>query len=155
MICSIGYRSPDRIWWMKVFQLTGTHPRVLLVNHLQSREEHWYRASTVLKVTSIKTEIARSARGPKLQGPHAEVALAEQHLVQKIVCDIMTADHNFLRQGCESRHNHRYAVVVQDLATQWIQLYAFETKTFQETDKSLRKFLEPTRKSKVIYTDIF
>ena len=43
----------------------------------------------------------------------------------------------------------------QHLATQWIQLYASETKTFQETDKSLRKFLEQTRKSKVIYTHIF
>ena len=32
---------------MKVFQLIGTHPPVLLVNQLQSREEKCYRASTV------------------------------------------------------------------------------------------------------------
>ena len=31
------------------------------------------------------------------------------------------ADHKVLSEGCESRHNHRYAVVVQDLATQQIQ----------------------------------
>ena len=54
---------------------------------------------------------------------------------------------------CESRHNHRHAVVVQDLATQWIQSYPWKTKTSQETEKSLQKFLEPTRKPKVIYTD--
>ena len=35
----------------------------------------------------------------------------------------ITADHKVLSEGCESRDNHRYAVVVQDLATQWIQSY--------------------------------
>ena len=42
--------------------------------------------------------------------------------------------------GCESRNNHRYAVVVQDLATQWLQSYPCKTKTSQETQKNLRKF---------------
>ena len=36
----------------------------------------------------------------------------------------------------ESRNNHRYAVVVQDLATQWIQSYPCKTKTAQESCKS-------------------
>ena len=35
--------------------------------------------------------------------------------------DLITADHKVLSEGCESRNNHRYTVVVQDLATQWIQ----------------------------------
>ena len=35
--------------------------------------------------------------------------------------DLITADHKIVSEGCESRNNHRYAVVVQDLATQWIQ----------------------------------
>ena len=39
------------------------------------------------------------------------------------------------------------------LATQWLQSYPCKTKTSQETQKSLLKFLEPTRKPKVIYTD--
>ena len=67
--------------------------------------------------------------------------------------DLITADHKVLGEGCESRHNHRYAVVVQDLATQWIQSCPCKTKTCQETQKSLQKFLEPTRKRNVIYTD--
>ena len=54
---------------------------------------------------------------------------------------------------CESRNNHRYAVVVQDLATQWIQSYPWKTKTSQEAQRSLQKFLEPDRKSKVINID--
>ena len=37
--------------------------------------------------------------------------------------DLITADHKVLSDNCESRNNHRYAVVVQDLATQWIQAY--------------------------------
>ena len=56
-------------------------------------------------------------------------------------------------ENCESRNNHRYAVVVQDLATQWIQAYPCKNKTSQETQRSLQKFLEPKRKPKVIYTD--
>ena len=58
--------------------------------------------------------------------------------------DLITADHKVLSDNCESRNNHRYAVVVQDLATQWIQSYPCKTKTSQETQKSLQKFLAST-----------
>ena len=67
--------------------------------------------------------------------------------------DFITADHKVLSEGCESRNNHRHAVVVQDLATQWIRAYPCKTKTSQETQRSLQKFLEPNRKPKVIYAD--
>ena len=70
------------------------------------------------------------------------------------VGDLITADHQVLSENCESRNNHRYAIVVQDLATQWIQSYPCKTKTSQETQRSLQKFLEPDRKPKVIYTEI-
>ena len=45
------------------------------------------------------------------------------------------------------------AVVVQDLATQWLQSYPCKTRTSQETQKSLQKFLGPTRKPNVLSTD--
>ena len=73
--------------------------------------------------------------------------------------DSITADHKVPSEGCESRDNHRYAVVVQDLATQRnlatqrIQSCTCKTKTYQETQKSSQKFLERTRKPKAIYTD--
>ena len=57
--------------------------------------------------------------------------------------DSTTADHKVRSDNCESRNNHRYAVVVQVLATQWIQAYPCK----------IEKFLEPERKPKVIYTD--
>ena len=59
------------------------------------------------------------------------------------VGDLITADHKVLSEGCESRNKHRYAVVVQDLATQWIQSYPCKTLTSQETQRNLQKFLEP------------
>ena len=37
--------------------------------------------STVFTLISLKTEIARSVKGPKLQGPHAEDAMAKPYLV--------------------------------------------------------------------------
>ena len=47
--------------------------------------EVWIWVNTVFKLTFLETEIATSARGPKLQGFRAEDALAEPYLVQKIL----------------------------------------------------------------------
>ena len=66
--------------------------------------------------------------------------------------DWITADHKVLSEGCESRNNHRYAVVVQD----WRHSGYNRTRINQNLPrrlKNLMKFLEPTRKPKVIYTD--
>ena len=67
--------------------------------------------------------------------------------------DLMTANHKVLSDGSESRNNRRYSVVVQDLSTQWIQSFPRKTKTLHETERSSQKFVEPTRKHKVIYAD--
>ena len=67
--------------------------------------------------------------------------------------ELITADHKVLSEESESRDNHRYAVVVQDLATKWLQSFPCKAKTSQETQKNRMKFLEPTRKPKVTYTD--
>ena len=47
----------------------------------------------------------------------------------EIFGDLITADRKVLSESCESRNNHRYAIVVQDLATQWIRSYPCKTKT--------------------------
>ena len=67
--------------------------------------------------------------------------------------DLITTDHKVHSVNYESRYNHRYAVVVQDLATQWIQACPRKKKQTSQTQRSLQKFLEPERKPKVIYTD--
>ena len=80
-------------------------------------------------------------------------ALVQSCQEQRIWVKKLTADHKVLSEGCESRHNHRHVVVVQDLATQWIQTYTCCSKTSQETEKSWQKFLAPTRNPRVIKTD--
>ena len=67
--------------------------------------------------------------------------------------DLITADQKVLNERSESRNNHQYAVVVQDLATLWIQAFPCKNKNAQETEKSRRKFQGPSQKPKVIYTD--
>ena len=57
----------------------------------------------------------------------------------EIFGDLITADHKVLSEGCESRNNHRYAVVVQDLATRWIQSYPCKNKNFSRNRKELAK----------------
>ena len=67
--------------------------------------------------------------------------------------DSMMADHKVFIDGCESRDNHRYAVVVQDLAVQWIQSYQCKTKSSHETERSLLEFFETSHRPKVVLTD--
>ena len=102
---------------------------------------------------SLKTEIARSVNGPKIARAPCRGRNGEAVPRAVKFGDLITADHKVLSDNCESRNNHRYAVVVQDQATQWIQAYPCKKKTPHETQRSLQKFLEPERKLKVIYTD--
>ena len=104
--------------------------------------------SAVFILTSLKIEIARSVRGPKLQGAPCRRRNGGAEPRAENFGNLITAGDK-----CESRNNHRYAVVVQDLATQWIEAYPCKTETSQETKRSLQKFLEPDRKPKVTYTD--
>ena len=109
--------------------------------------------NTVLKLISLKDrnceicQRTKITRAPCRRRNGAAVPRAEYF------GDSITADHKVLSEERGSPNNHRYAVVVQDLATQRLQSYPCKTKTAQETQKNLMEFLEPTRKPKVIYTD--
>ena len=107
----------------------------------------------VLKITSLKTEIAGSARGPKLQGPRAEDALAEPHLVQKILVV-------WLQQIT------KFSVTVVNLETiidmqSWCRTWPPNgSSRIRAKQKLLRKHKgacksswNPNRNPKVIYTD--
>ena len=91
----------------------------------------------------LRTKITRVRCGRRDEG---SVPRAEKF------ADLITAEHKILNEGSESRNNYRYAVVVQDLTIQRTQSHPCKTKTSQETEKNLRKFLEPSQKPKVIYT---
>ena len=109
--------------------------------------------NTMFILISLKTEIARSVKGPKITRAPCRRRNGGAVLRAEKIGDLITADHKVLSDNCEYRNNHRYAVVVQDLATQWIQAYPCKTKISQETQRSLQKFLKPVRNLKVIYTD--
>ena len=125
------------------------------MNFQWSREQKWNRVlgkDSVFERTfrktpncdvCLKTEITRASCRRR--------ALAVMPRAENFV-DLITEDHKVLSEESGSRNNHRCAVVVQDLATQWLQSYLCKTKTSQETQKNLMKFLELTRKPKVTYT---
>ena len=108
---------------------------------------------TVFIFTSRKTEIARICQRTKITRAPCRRRIGGAVPRAANFGDLITADHKVLSDNCESRNNHRYAVLVHYLATQWIQSYPCKTKTSQETQRSLQNFLEPDRKPKIIYTD--
>ena len=59
-----------------------------------------------------------------------------QYFEQKKFGDLITADHKVLSERCESRNSHQHAVVVQDVATQWIQSRPCKAEAPQETEES-------------------
>ena len=69
--------------------------------------------NTMFILISLKTEIARSVKGPKLQGAPCRRRNGEAVPRAVNFGDLITADHKVLSDNCESRNNHRYAVVVQ------------------------------------------
>ena len=77
-----GCKNSGRIWWMTKFHyeeaLTPVLPRKFLWSRLQRDVRIW--VSTLCFLISLKTQIARSANGPKLQGPRAEDAMAKPYL---------------------------------------------------------------------------
>ena len=135
------------LFWTKECQHHGTHPQALLVKQIRNFQENWYRASTVLLLTSLN-DIAKYARGQRLQGLRAENAMAEPYLLQKILVFLITADHKVLSEGCESRNNHKYAVAVQDLATQFIQSYPCKNENFSGDGKEFTKVCRAVGKAK-------
>ena len=138
-----GCKNSERILWMKEFLKAETHTQVLLMRSADLGKHGVYthfpkdRNCEICQRTKITRAPCRRRIGRVV--PRAEN-----------FGDLITADHNIVSEGCESRNNHRYAVVVQDLATQWIQAYPCKTKTSQETQRSLQNFLKPIAKPKVI-----
>ena len=57
--------------------------------------------------------------------------------------DLITGDHKVLSDNCESRNNHRYAIVEQDLATQWIQAFSCKTKLHKKPREACKSSWNP------------
>ena len=149
VICKNGSKNLRRILWMKVFQNTWTHPSSLLVNQLQNREGKWHRAKHSFYTRFPKDRHCEVCLRKMTRAPFRR-RTGEAPLRAEKFGDLITAHHKVLNEEGGSRNNHRYAVVVQDLGTQWIQPYPCATIISQATEKSLRKFLGS---SEVIFSD--
>ena len=77
-----GGKNSGKIWWIMKFHCRETLTPVLLMKPLSSPHSRDVRIweSTICMLMFPKTEIARSVNGPKLQGPHAEDAMAKPYL---------------------------------------------------------------------------
>ena len=116
----------------------------------------WYDSSSFLRLallSRVSFLFAVPQTASETPPSSSSVRIGQQCCKQHVASIWKTADHKVLSEWCESRNSHRYTVVVQELTTQWLQSNSCETKTSQETQKNLMKFLVPTRKPKVIYTD--
>ena len=82
------------------------------MNQIRNLHEKWYRGNTLSLLTSRKTEIAKYAREPRLQGFLPGTALEKQYLEQKtlVTCTrfshsmdtiIPESNENFSRDGNE------------------------------------------------------
>ena len=106
------------------------------VQSLRMREVQIW-VSTVFTLISLKIEIARSVKRTKIT--RAPCRRRNSGAVPRAANfgGLITADHKVLSDNCESRNNRRYAVVVQDLATRWIQAYPCRNKNFSGKTKEL------------------
>ena len=77
-----GCKNSRRIWWMMKFHYREALTPALLMKPLWSRLQRDVRiwVNIMFILISLKTEIARSASGPKLQGLRAEDAKAKPYL---------------------------------------------------------------------------
>ena len=65
---------------------------------------------------------------------------------------LMTADHKLSTRDLD-QEAITGALSWYKISTHWIRTYPFKIKTSNETERSLSKFLEPSHKPKVTYTD--
>ena len=85
----------------------------------QNVVRNWYQiqGSTVFILTSQTTGTEKSACEPKTTRALCRRRIGGALPRAEKFGDLITADHKILSEGCEPRDNHRYAVVVQYLAT--------------------------------------
>ena len=145
-------RGVHRISKMQKCQQSHT----FLATQIRNVVRKWHPTSTMFILTS-------KTKRPKLRsllanqddtGPVQKTQWRSSTSAIEKFGDLITADHRVLTEGGDSRDNHRYAVVVQDLATQWIQSSPCKRKTSQETERSIRKFLE-RRKSRKSFAGVW
>ena len=105
-------------------RVSRLHPCCVQIRARHQRQTIWHQAPMV---SILCWSIWRQSL--LAENPRAE-----------IFGDLIIADHKVVSESCESRHNHRYAVVVQDLATQWTQSYPRKQKLLKKQKRAYNSF---------------
>ena len=98
-----------------------------------------YRNCEVCRRTKVTTVLCRRRTGEGL-------------LRAEKFGDLLTADHKVFNEESESRNNHRYAVVGQDLATQWFQSYPCKTDFTRDGKVCVKVLGAVTQATSYLYT---
>ena len=114
-----GSRISPTLWWMEKF-----HP----VSRKHDVFTHFPKDPNLRSLQRL-TKITGGLR--------AATAQTITYIAEKNVGDLITADHKILYEEDESRNNHRCAVIVQVLATQWIQSSPVHNENITRIDENL------------------
>ena len=110
-------------------------PHTFLMTQIRNVLQKWHPGSIVLKLTSTKNRNCKVCLRTKITLAPCRRRNGETvHRAEKFGV-LIAADREVLIERCESRQNHRYKEVVQDLATQWIQSYPCKTENFSVEGK--------------------
>ena len=150
-ICHSGQRILQIIWFPQKF----VHQQTFLRTRIRNIPQKWQqkRGSTVFLLISRKIQNVTPA-----WEPNNKSLLQKTHWRSSTVNRKVWWFDNGWSQNPQCRMwiwetSRRYAVVVQDLATQWIQSYPCKTKSSHETEKSLfHKILGSRRKHRKLKT---
>ena len=148
--CTVGNRNPVGICWWKHFNRAFGKPRARksrhfqshLVNFQRSREQNW---NPVLVSTVFLRTFRKNPDFICLKTETTKVSCRRR--AGAFVPELLQITNFRWRKWI------RCAVVVQDLATQLLQSYPYETKSSHKTQKNFVEHLELTRKPEIIYTD--
>ena len=88
---------------------------------------------------SIYTQFPKDRNCDICQRTKITRTLCRRRTGEEAVTSCRKADHKVLNEAGESRNNHRYAVVVQDLATQQNSILSVQNKNFSGDGKELTK----------------
>ena len=141
-LCQNGYRSSSMDWLMKVFQKIEMLP-VLLKNYLWSREQKWYRVNITFLLTSRKNKNCDICLRTKIYKGSVQKTYWYRVVPQcrKFWWFDYSRSQKFLSEGCESRHNHRYAVVVQDFGYSMDPVVSVQNKNFSGNPEGPQKYV--------------
>ena len=148
-IPTFRWQIPKKSWRSsKIILRTQINSDSECLTKVTTKRRSQYSYSFLLRI-----KISKSTCEAQWQELFAEDVLMKLFSVQKYE-DLIMIDHKVVQEENESRNNSQFAVVFQDLFTQWIQSNLSWTKTVCETERMFffPKFLESTRESKVRYT---